>query len=246
MQVERSALALRADRPVDASHESAYAELMSRRVAREPLQYILGRAPFRHLLLEVGPGVFIPRPETELLVDAVLPQLRAIDAPRVVDLCSGSGALALSIANEVPAAFVLAVEADDAALPWLRRNADGTHVHVGRGDVADADLLADLRGSVDVVVSNPPYVPAAAIVDAEVRADPAVAVFGGADGLAVIPHVIRRAAELLRPGGQFAMEHESSQGRVVPELLRMDGRWTAIADHKDLAGRPRYVTATRT
>jgi release factor glutamine methyltransferase len=106
-------------------------------------------------------------------------------------------------------------------------------------------LLAHLRGTVDVVLANPPYVPAAAIVDDEVRADPAAAVFGGVDGLALLPHVIARAAEWLRPGGFFAMEHEASQADVAPELLRMDGRWREIADHDDLAGRPRYVTARR-
>jgi release factor glutamine methyltransferase len=245
LHVERSALALRTGDEVDTADERAYAALVDRRASREPLQHIVGYVPFRHVLVPVGPGVFVPRPETELLVDAVLPHLRSSDAPRVVDLCSGSGALALAIADEVPAAFVLAVEADESALRWLRGNVDGGRVHVARGDATDPDLLGELRGTVDAVVSNPPYVPAAAIVDAEVRADPSVAVFASEDGLAVIPHVIARAAEWLRTGGMLAMEHESSQGRVVPALLRMDGRWTDIADHKDLAGRPRYVTAVR-
>ena len=222
--------------------------LLNRRAKREPLQHILGRAPFRHLMLSVGPGVFIPRPETELLVDAALTYLRAhpLDAPLVVDLCSGSGALAVSVATECPGSRVIAVEYEPDALPWLQRNARGTSVEVREGDAADPELLADLRGAVDIVLANPPYVPAAAIVDAEVRADPAPAVFGGADGLQLLPAVISRAAEWLRPGGLFAMEHEASQGEVAPELLRMDGRWQAIADHLDLAGRPRYVTAVRT
>jgi release factor glutamine methyltransferase len=137
------------------------------------------------------------------------------------------------------------VEREPDALPWLRRNAAGTQVSVVAGDAADPELLAELRGTVDVVLANPPYVPAAAIVDVEVRADPAAAVFGGVDGLALLPHVIARAAEWLRTGGMFAMEHEASQGEVAPELLRMDGRWLDIADHRDLAGRPRYVTAVR-
>jgi release factor glutamine methyltransferase len=221
--------------------------MLNRRAKREPLQHILGRAPFRHLMLAVGPGVFIPRPETELLVDAALAHLReqATDAPVVVDLCSGSGALAVAVATEVAGSRVLAVEHERDALPWLQRNASGTAVEVVEGDAADPELLADLRGTVDIVLANPPYVPAAAIVDAEVRADPAAAVFGGADGLVLLPAVISRAAEWLRPGGLFAMEHEASQGEVAPELLRMDGRWQAIADHLDLAGRPRYVTAVR-
>lgn len=220
--------------------------LLGRRAKREPLQHILGRAPFRHLMLAVGPGVFIPRPETELLVDEALNFLRGSEAPLVVDLCSGSGALALSVAAECPGSRVIAVEREPDALTWLRRNAARTAVTVVEGDATDPELLAELRGTVDVVLANPPYVPAAAIVDAEVRADPAAAVFGGADGLAVVPHVIRRAAEWLRPGGLFATEHELSQGEVVPELLRMDGRWRDIAGHRDLTDRPRYTTALRT
>jgi release factor glutamine methyltransferase len=149
------------------------------------------------------------------------------------------------VATELPGSRVVAVEREPDALPWLRRNAAGTQVSVVAGDAADPELLAELRGTVDVVLANPPYVPAAAIVDVEVRADPAAAVFGGVDGLALLPHVIARAAEWLRPGGMFAMEHEASQGEVAPELLRMDGRWLDIADHRDLAGRPRYVTAVR-
>lgn len=230
-------------------HPSAvvtFERLVGRRAKREPLQHILGRAPFRHLMLAVGPGVFIPRPETELLVDEALAFLQGRDAPLVIDLCSGSGALAISVATEFPASRVVAVERESDAVAWLRRNAAGTGVAVVEGDAADPDLLADLRSSADVVLANPPYVPAAAIVDAEVRADPAAAVFGGADGLELLPHVIARAAEWLRPAGFFAMEHEASQHEVVPELLRMDGRWRDIAGHRDLAGRPRYTTALRT
>jgi release factor glutamine methyltransferase len=220
--------------------------LLKRREKREPLQHILGRAPFRHLQLAVGPGVFIPRPETELLVDAALPVLRPIENPLVVDLCSGSGAIAIAIASELPGSQVIAIEQAESALPWLRRNAAGTGVEVVPGDATDPKLLAHRRGRVDVVLANPPYVPLAAVVDVEVRADPAAAVFGGQDGLALIPHVIARAAEWLRPRGLFAMEHEGSHGEVVPELLRLDGRWRDIEDRRDLTGRPRYVTAIRT
>jgi release factor glutamine methyltransferase len=234
---------------IETVHPSAvvtFERLVKRRAAREPLQHILGRAPFRHLMLAVGPGVFIPRPETELLVDEALAHLHDhAGQPLVIDLCSGSGALALAVATELPGSRVIAVEREPDALEWLGRNAARTQVSVVAGDATDPELLADLRGSVDVVLANPPYVPAAAIVDVEVRADPAAAVFGGGDGLAVVPHVIARAGEWLRPGGLFAMEHEASQGEVVPELLRMAGGWRDIADHRDLAGRPRYATAIR-
>ena len=230
---------------IDAEDATRYAELIGRRAARDPLQHLTGRAPFRHLELAVGPGVFIPRPETELLVDAVLPALQALAAPTVVDLCSGSGALALAIADEVPGARVIAVERSATALSWLRQNARTTPVEVIAADVTDRTPLALLAGTVDVVVSNPPYVPSTTDVDPEVRADPAEAVYAGADGLSVIPAVIACATELLRPGGSLAMEHDDTHGDVVCDLLREDGRWDAITGHRDLTGRPRFVTATR-
>lgn len=223
---------------------TAFAGLVARRAAREPLQHITGAAPFRHIELAVGPGVFVPRPETELLVDAVLPHLRGKAAPTVVDLCAGSGALALAVADEVPAARVLAVENDPAALDWLRRNTAGTGVEVLAGDVTDPDLARRLPAA-DVVVSNPPYVPAPTPVAPEVRADPPRAVFAGADGLAVIPSVIARAAELLGPGGWFVLEHDDTQGVVVPALLQADGRFAEVADRPDLTGRSRFTTARR-
>ena len=215
--------------------------VVERRAAREPLQHILGDAPFRTVTLAVGPGVFVPRPETELLVDAVLP----LDGAAVVDLCAGSGALALAIATEARSARVIAVERSPDALPWLRRNVEAAGVEVVAGDVADPSVLRDLHGSVDVVVANPPYVPSGTAVPPEVRADPPEAVFAGPDGLAVIPHVVARAADLLRPGGVVAVEHDDTHGRAVPELLRRDGRWHTVADHADLTGRPRYTTAQR-
>lgn len=218
-----------------------FRDAVGRRTAREPLQHIVGTAPFRTVDLAVGPGVFIPRPETELLVDAVLP----LDAAVVVDLCAGSGALALALATEARDASVIAVERSADALPWLRHNVAAAGVEVLVGDVTDAALLRELHGSVDVVVSNPPYVPAATPVDPEVRADPQEAVFAGPDGLAIIPHVVARAADLLKPGGRLAVEHDDSHGEVVPDLLRRDGRWRDIADHLDLTGRPRYTTAHR-
>lgn len=222
-----------------------FTDLVERRAGREPLQHLLGTAAFRFVEVPVGPGVFVPRPETELLVDAVLPELRAHSAPVVVDLCAGSGALALAIAAEVPGASILALERSAPALEWLQRNCAGTAVHVVAGDVADLQALPDVAGGVDVVLSNPPYVPAARDVDPEVRRDPPDAVFGGPDGLAVIPAVIAAAARLLRPGGTLALEHDDTHHATVPALLRAAGDWTDVADHLDLAGRPRYATARR-
>jgi release factor glutamine methyltransferase len=220
-----------------------FEELLLRRERREPLQHILGRVHFRHVELAVGPGVFVPRPETELLVDAVLPFLQAGDV--AVDLCSGSGALAVALADEVPGARVIAVERSAGALPWLHRNAEGTGVEVVATDVTDPVPLAPLAGLVKAVVSNPPYVPTGVAVDAEVHADPAEAVFGGTEGLDLVPSVISRAAELLRPGGVFALEHDESHGAAVPRLFAQDGRWQDVLVHPDLTGRTRYTTATR-
>jgi len=221
--------------------------LLKRRAGREPLQYLLGRAWFRHVEVAVGPGVFVPRPETELLVDAVWPKLRAGGC--AVDLCSGSGALALALADEVPGLRVLAVEWERDALPWLRRNSSGSAVEVVEADVTDpfdTAPLAELAGRVDAVVCNPPYVPLSVEVGPEVRHDPRPAVFGGPDGLSFMPAVIARAAELLRPGGLVAIEHDDTHEQAVPALLRADGRWQEVADHPDLTGRPRYATARRT
>jgi release factor glutamine methyltransferase len=241
--VPRGRLTLLEELPASAA--ATYSEHVARRAAREPLQHITGRAPFRRLVLAVGPGVFVPRPETELLVEAVLPHLRALDFCSVVDLCSGSGALALAFVDEIPGVAVTAVELAEPALGWLRRNAAGTQVWVVPGDVRDAGLLSELHGRVDAVVSNPPYVPLAADVAPEVRADPDEAVFAGADGLGVIPDVLARAADLLRAGGVLAVEHDETQPTAVAALLREDGRWADVASHRDLAGRPRYATATR-
>ena len=225
-------------------------DLVARRARREPLQHLLGTAAFRYLDLAVGPGVFVPRPETELLAGWGI--AHAVRDPLVVDLCSGSGAIALSVAHEVPGARVVAVEKSPEALGWLRRNAADRAVagdppiQVVPGDVTDTNLLSVLHGSVDVVLCNPPYVPDAVPVPPEVAEhDPADAVFGGADGLVVIRYVVALAAALLRPGGVVGIEHDDVHGRAVPALLSADGRFTEVADHPDLTGRPRYATARR-
>ncbi|HWB68292.1 MAG TPA: peptide chain release factor N(5)-glutamine methyltransferase [Mycobacteriales bacterium] len=221
-------------------------QLVERRAAREPLQHIVGSAGFRHLELQVGPGVFVPRPETEVVVEAALAAMAGLEDPVAVDLCAGSGAVGLSIAREHPTATVHLVERDPGAFEWLQRNApDDPRVRLHLADAADA--LGALDGTVDVVVSNPPYVAVDErdLVDPEVRDhDPAMALWAGADGLDVIRVVQQAAMRLLRPAGRFVVEHSDRQGETAPALLR-DAGWCDVADHLDLTGRPRFTTATK-
>jgi release factor glutamine methyltransferase len=221
---------------------------VERRRTREPLQHILGTAAFRYVEVAVGPGVFVPRPETELVAGAAIDAARSVRdrRPLVVDLCTGSGAIALAVADEVPEAEVHAVELSEDALPWARRNVQGSQVRLHAGDARTA--LPELDGLVDVVVSNPPYIPAGAkIRDREVlEHDPAIALWGlGPDGLEVLRGVARRASALLRPGGVFVVEHADVQGAAVVALLTVQGGWEQVADHRDLTGRDRYTTAVR-
>jgi release factor glutamine methyltransferase len=220
--------------------------LVARRESREPLQHLIGSTGFRYLDVAVGAGVFTPRPETELLAGWAVDQARAIEdrAPVVVDLCTGSGAIALSIATEVPPARVAAVELDRDAFAWALLNLAGSGIDLREGDMADA--FTDLDGTVDVVVCNPPYVPLTEYegVDLEAREyDPPLALFSGDDGLDAIRVVEHVAARLLRPGGVVGAEHADLQGTSAPAVFAAGGRWVDIRDHQDLAGRPRYLTA---
>jgi release factor glutamine methyltransferase len=220
--------------------------LAAERAKRVPLQHLTGVAGFRYIELAVGPGVFVPRPETEMMVGWGLDRLAGTPEPLVVDLCAGSGAIALAVAHELPGARVVAVERLPGALSWLRRNAASSSVEIVEGDATSGDILADLDGRVDLVLCNPPYVPSASPVAPEVAAhDPAPAVFAGADGLAVIRGIVPRAAALLRPGGAVAIEHDDSHGEAVPALLRASGAFETVEDHRDLTGRPRFATGYR-
>jgi release factor glutamine methyltransferase len=223
-----------------------FTALVGERARRIPLQHLLGTAAFRHLELAVGDGVFVPRPETELLAGWGIE--RTPPGGVVVDLCSGTGAIALSVADESKAARVIAVERSPVALDYLRRNAiPFPSVEVVEGDVTDPALLTAEHGAVDVLLCNPPYVPDGTEVPPEVADhDPAEAVFGGADGLEVIRPVIALAAALLKPGGFVGIEHDDVHGDAVPSLLRADGRFGEVTAHQDLTGRPRFATARRT
>ena len=228
---------------------AALASLVARRAARDPLQHITGLAAFRRLSLNVGPGVFVPRPETEGVAQFAIDALRAeaSPAPIGIDLGTGSGAIALAMATEVPNARIFAAENSPEAFPWTRRNFD--EVGAPNATLVFADLavaFSELDGTVDVLISNPPYVPDDAIPrDPEVRNyDPAVALYGGPDGLDVVRVLSVTAQRLLRPGGVLIIEHGELQGRAIRELLTADG-WRATATHPDLTMRDRATTALR-
>jgi release factor glutamine methyltransferase len=255
MKIERSQLSPFAEIPV--VEAATFSELVNQRAKRIPLQHITGEAHFRHITLKVGAGVFVPRPETELLVEAGIESLCEIDSPRTaVDLCTGSGAIALSLACEVANTTVFAIEQSSDAFTWLQRNVEAHETQLEKvsskvvcvqGDATDLALLAELAGSVDVVLSNPPYIPDAMIPrDPEARDhDPAMALFGGPDGLDVARGVARVAQMLLKPGCMFGMEHADVQGESVPELLDEIGGWSQVKDHVDYNKLPRFTTAMR-
>lgn len=231
-------------RPPTPEQQQAFQDLIRRRAAREPLQHLTGTAAFRYVDLAVGPGVFVPRPETELLAGWAIEAASALSVPIVVDLCTGSGAIARAIADEVPHATVHAVEVDEGALAWAERNLANTSVSLSQGDLASA--LPELDGTVDVVVCNPPYIPLEAweSVAPEARDhDPHLALFSGDDGLEAMRVLERTAARLLRSGGVVGAEHADVQGESAPAVFAAAGAWSQVRDHLDLAGRPRFVTA---
>ena len=257
---ELAAFALGLDRlelvlapPAPAGFATTYAALVERRRLREPLQHITGRTGFRYLTMVVEPGVFVPRPETEVVAQAAIDEAARLsgagERPVVVDLCCGAGGIAVSVATEVPTR-VWAVDASPAAVALTRRNAElaGGDVVALDGDVRDATLLAELDGTVDVLVSNPPYIPPDAVpVDPEVRDhDPDLALYGGgADGLDIPRAVIEAAARLLKPGGLLVMEHAEVQDAQARAAAEHSGAFAQVATLPDLTGRPRMLVARR-
>jgi len=245
---EVQAAALRGDE-LSGEAVTALGAVIERRAAREPLQHITGTAPFRHLELRVGPGVFVPRPETEIVAQFAIDALTAAASPRpvAVDLGTGSGAIALALATEVPHARVYAAENSVDAYVWAKENFARTGAENASVHFIDLDrAFPELDGTVSVVVSNPPYVPDDAIPrDPEVRLyDPPQALYGGPDGLDVVRVLSRTALRLLHPGGTLVIEHGEWQGAPIRDILTADG-WRAAATHPDLTMRDRATTATR-
>jgi release factor glutamine methyltransferase len=239
--IERGRLSLLG--PPDDTFFDHYNAAVAARSRRVPLQHLTGTAAFGPLTLSVGPGVFIPRPETEAMLEWAVAQALPVK-PVVVDVCTGSGALALALARHWPGARVIGLDDSDAALDYARRNAAGTTVEFVRADVTHSGVLTELEGHVDLVVSNPPYVPDGAELEPEVTDhDPPHAVFGGPDGMAVIPAVARLAGRLLRPGGLFAVEHDDTTSSMTAETIGSTELFVDVVARTDLAGRPRFVTA---
>ena len=218
-------------------------DLLARRILHEPLQYITGTAYFRNLELKVGPGVLVPRPESELLVGAVLTHISNLPAPvSVVDLGSGSGALALAIATEAPNSRVIAVEKSDEALVWLKKNVEAIieDLRIVHSDVSDA--LMGIK--CDVVIANPPYIQDESDLPRDVvEHEPAIALFGGKDGMDAPRAFIAASSRLLKSGGLLAIEHNELQGSLIADELAKD--FQEIQLHQDLVGRPRWTSAIR-
>ncbi len=215
-----------------------YQSVVAQRSQRVPLQHLTGTVAFGPVTLNVGPGVFIPRPETEAMLEWASGQ-RLSARPVIVDLCTGSGALAVALAHYWPSARVLGIDDSDAALDYARRNSADTAVELLRADVTAPGLLSELNGDVDLVVANPPYVPDDVELEAEVaQHDPPHAVFGGADGMTVIRAVTALAGRWLRAGGLFAVEHDDTTSAQTSELLAGTGLFDEIVAHTDLAGGP--------
>jgi release factor glutamine methyltransferase len=220
-------------------------DVVAARSRRVPLQHLTGTAAFGPVVLHVGPGVFIPRPETEAILEWATAQRLAAE-PLIVDLCTGSGALAVALARHWPAARVIGIDDSDAAMDYARRNIEGTAVELVRADVTTPGLLPEFDRRVDLVVANPPYVPDSVPLEPEVaRHDPPHAVFGGSDGMAVIAAVVGLAGRWLCPGGLFAVEHDDSTSSRTVELIDGTGLFEDIQARRDLTGRPRFVSARR-
>ena len=241
---------------VEDAHAAYFQTLINKRVRRVPLQHLTGRAHFRYLELEVGPGVFVPRPETEVMTGWAIEQLRPMvyavargesrHLPVVVELGTGSGAVAKSIAVELTGTRVHAVEISEEAAAYAARNLADTTVELYVQDMVGA--LPELNGSVDLVIANPPYIPLDAFESVVPEArdhDPPLALFSGDDGLDAIKIVAAEAARLLRPAGLLCIEHADVQGESAQQVLVQHGAFAGVRDHLDLAGRPRFVTAVR-
>ena len=233
--------------PADADRFDA---LVERRRAGERLQHLTGLAWFRTVSVRVGPGVFVPRPETELVagwaIDRLSDLVAAGQRPVVVEAGTGSAAIAKAIATEVPETDVHACELDEGAYGFARDNLTGAGVELALGDLATA--FGELRGAVDLVISNPPYIPLTAweSVTPEVRDhDPALALWSGEDGLDAMRALAAAAASWLRPGGWVVAEHAEVQEEAAPAVFVADGRFGRVRDHRDLNDRPRFVTARR-
>jgi release factor glutamine methyltransferase len=230
---------------IDDDFCARYADLIAARAHRIPLQHILGTAPLGPVTVSVGPGVFIPRPETEGLLEWASAQPLP-PQPVLVDLCTGSAALALALSKFWPDARIIAVDDSDEALNYAHRNVAGSAVELMRADVTDATLFAGLDGQVDLLVANPPYIPDGAMLEPEVaQHDPPHALFGGPDGMVVINAIVELAARWLKPGGWCAVEHDDTTSSATVDAFTVAGGFVDVAAHHDLADRPRFVTAIR-
>ncbi|MGH3958301.1 peptide chain release factor N(5)-glutamine methyltransferase [Mycobacterium sp.] len=241
--IERGRLPL-FDQPDDDFFTRYHAAVIERS-RRVPLQHLTGTVSFGPVTLFVGPGVFIPRPETEAMLEWALAQLLPAQ-PLIVDLCTGSGGLALALSRHWPTARVVGVDDSEAALVYARQNSSGSGVELLHADVTMPGVLGELDGQADLVVANPPYVPDDVELEPEVsQYDPPHAVFGGPDGMTVITAVVGLAGRWLRPGGLFAVEHDDSTSQLTAQLIGGTGRFDGIVARSDLTGRPRFVTARR-
>lgn len=248
LQIEPSRLLLVDE--VGPERAAAFQTLVDRRAARVPLQHLTGTAYFRYVQLQVGPGVFVPRPETEVMTGWAIDRLRELQdrgrQPQVVELCAGSGAISKAISAEVPGVRIRALEISEDATAWAERNLAGTGVELHTLDMAMAP--ADWDATVDLVIANPPYIPLDAYESVAPEArdhDPMVALFSGADGLDAMRELAAVSARLLTDGGLVCAEHAEVQEHSAPDVFVQHGSFTAVRDQRDLSGRPRFVTASR-